>query len=139
MEKSYLAGLFDGEGCVLIGYRKTGNPRFLSMYISITNQDPRPLKACFQEYGGGILTRSIRPDWPCYRWQTGSRKALRFLKDVLPWLIIKKEEAEVAIQFQEKKKKGHKRSEEEIQVELSLREKLLLIRRQRKISLMELK
>ena len=49
----------------------------------------------------------------CYRWQVVCNEALLFLETILPYLKIKKKQAEVAIEFQ-KNRYHHRPKKEEI-------------------------
>ena len=107
MELAYIAGLFDGEGCVLISKTMIEGYKYVRyfMYVSITNQDKRPLEEIKKIFGGIVYFIKGNPNkktWGCaYRWQVANGKAMRFLKVIIPWLIIKKKEAELGILFQE--------------------------------------
>lgn len=103
--KGYFAGLFDGEGCIRIHkyIAKTDkNPKHtLRCSISITN--PMVLLLFKKRFGGNIRIRLERSEknkrqWA---WEIANKKAFIFLKVIYPYLIIKKEEAKLAMYFQE--------------------------------------
>jgi hypothetical protein len=94
----WLAGFFDGEGCV--GLHK-GSPSRNTNYhprVTITNIDLPTLKAIQAQYGGSIheatKKESVRPCWMLV-WST--QKALSFLRLISPHLIVKKSQAEVLL------------------------------------------
>lgn len=63
-----------------------------------------PLEEFKQRYGGSFipLKELNNPGWkPQYSWQITGSGALAFLKEVRPFLRVKREEADVAIHFQE--------------------------------------
>ena len=100
LELAYFAGLFDGEGSVgiydtkLIA-QKGGQAQFR---VCICNNDPRPLDRVKTLFGG-----RVRPRLRTYRgrltnnweWCIHGHNADRFLVAVLPYLIIKRDQAEV--------------------------------------------
>ncbi len=132
----YVAGLFDGEGCIHIGRRKRGIrlPQFF-LQVSITMAHTMILE--LEEFTGGY-TQTIMRDLhiPGRRrihtisWTgTGARD---FLESIYDHLHIKQEEARVAIIFQDHMNayKGHASSNRitlrELQRLTAYREKLRL-------------
>jgi hypothetical protein len=104
--KAYMAGIFDGEGSVFIRTRgKDGIPD--SIVMTITNSDPRIMK-WLKENFGGLINRSIHKGrvgrLPCWVWTVNSRLAVSILREILPYLIIKRDQTEVAIAYSETRK-----------------------------------
>ena len=103
-EIHYAAGLFDGEGYVRIGRRKAqnGNGEVMQVVIGIAMTDPRPLVFMSRRFTGNVNTqaRSNPRHRPLHSWMITSRRANEFLLQVLPFLLVKKEEATLAIEFQ---------------------------------------
>jgi len=103
---AYFAGFFDGEGCVYILKRKPRssrgeiNPAY-QLCINITNTNPNTILLIKQYYGGYIgIQNQNNENWrPCFRLVISSFGAERFLRDVYPYLILKKEEASIGLQF----------------------------------------
>jgi len=110
---AYTAGLFDGEGCIVIAlYRKPYRGRVTPSYalvcnVNITN---KPIIDWLREtYGGSIIEQTkYRPAnyKRCWSWRVTSRKADKFLKAILPYLKLKKAQASLAIEFQ-KTRRNH--------------------------------
>lgn len=105
--KAYMAGLFDGEGMVAVRKRvdesTSGKKCYYTLRTQISNTNPDPLDMIYDIWGGGINKRiDIRGGnrRPIYDWILTSSKAADFLTAVLPYLIIKKNEAILAIEFQ---------------------------------------
>lgn len=93
-ELAYIAGFFDGEGCIRVdskGYLTT----------IVTNTDVRPLQLFLDVFGGTMCIHShattIRKK--AYRWSIKSEAVPEFLEMILPYLICKKEEALLALEF----------------------------------------
>ncbi len=127
---AYVAGLFDGEGCIQI-IKTNGKGRGLynlRCSLEMTNEGlPRLLQVCF---GGGCRRRNLpSPRQNQWEWTTLSRMAYSFLKAIYPYLRLKKSEADVAIEFQEAMHTSPKR----------LTEKELAIREAQRILLSDLK
>lgn len=99
-ELVYLAGFFDGEGCIHIQTRRDG--RWLNLLVSIVQTNPRPLLLAHSEFGGSLSKTdksSGKSKKPIWRLCFAPKNAARFLRAVYPYLIVKKEEAEVALAF----------------------------------------
>jgi hypothetical protein len=102
---AYLAGFFDGEGCIQItrikDKRHLIGGAYHQMNLETTQCNPAPLELMKQTFGGWVAlkhtTASNRK--PLYRHMTSQRKAENMLKLLLPYLIVKKEEAIVALEF----------------------------------------
>jgi hypothetical protein len=109
---SYLAGIFDGEGCVSINKKKL-RPGQVTNQFEVTLQMqmcdeavPRLYQAIF---GGSLMKcppRKDRPNSrPVWHWNLSSKKCLPIMQDLLPYVILKRPQLEVAIHFLENRKK----------------------------------
>src|SRR3989304_9522694 len=105
-ELAYLAGFFDGEGCIRIicvkdrGYLY-GNHR---LWIQVTNTNPIIMDK-FHNLGWYITERkNLKKHWKrCWVGVLKDNKALDFLQSIFPFLIVKRDEAQLAIDFQLRK------------------------------------
>lgn len=91
----YVAGFFDGEGCVT--FLKNGKAIYVTAHL--TNNDRRVLDEMHEKYGGCVYTRLRNGDprrKTTYSWQVSGTKAIAFLREIYPYLVIKKPQAEVA-------------------------------------------
>lgn len=104
MELSYIAGFFDGEGMIRIN-RSMG--KYYSLQCVVVNTDLKPLKYIQQIFGGTIAERKKYKSHhkTSYRWRVTSNDAKNFLEKIYPWLITKKEQALIGIDFQNNMKK----------------------------------
>ena len=93
----YFAGLFDGEGCIFVG-NINGKDTLGTLRLSISNKDTRPLKILKELYGG-CLSEDKRKTPSCYVWWVSALKAKRFIRNIFPFSIIKKEQLIVALKF----------------------------------------
>ncbi len=107
IEKAYFAGLFDGEGSISIAKYQGKNNRtpvfLLSVVITQSNQDF--LQLWQTRFAIGSIyehtKRFNNPKWSKYfDWRLTSVNALVLLEVLLPYLILKREEANIAIEFQ---------------------------------------
>ena len=100
---AYLAGFFDGEGCVYIlrGKGRTGSPEY-NLEISFSNSDLAPLELARSIFGGKLsLSKDVRPGKKTSnRLRLRGNQAADALRLILPFLIVKKTRAEMAVQFQ---------------------------------------
>ena len=92
---SYIAGLFDGEGCINMFSQR--NKSYMRIDIINTNKECLELvQGCF---GGKIHIRN-RPIKTQYDLVLGGDTARNMLETILPYLIITRSRAELAIAFQ---------------------------------------
>jgi hypothetical protein len=110
---AYVAGLFDGEGSIVIGVSKPSirnkqkSPSHW-LQVGITNTSKELIVWLKDSFGGHISDNSHSPSRkkqrPCWAWRVNSHEACKFLKSILPFLKVKKKQAELAIEFQESAK-----------------------------------
>lgn len=102
-EAAYLAGIIDGEGTILV-YPRPPSSR-LSVRVVVVNTD-EPLMDWLETLGGNRNWKTTRPTnysdhpKPCWSWVVNGMNAVAILKQVLPYMIIKKAKAEYAISTQ---------------------------------------
>lgn len=104
----YVAGLFDADGWVTINKWPHPGRDYVryQLFVGI-GQVHYPLIASLKKQFGGLLHRNDsahRRNPKCrivYMWRLSSKDARQFLTDILPWLVVKKSQAALAIQFQE--------------------------------------
>ena len=98
IDKAYIAGLFDGEGCVLIKRTKT-NTYIIECNITLT--DYTPLKFIHDNFGGCLIKRKLRPNtnFIQYGWQVRSVLAKTFIATILPYSKIKRKQMEMCLEF----------------------------------------
>ena len=101
----YIAGFFDGEGYIQLGIRSPGGHSRSPYYLTISMANThRGVLDEIQKMTGGVVRfyPSKRLNVKShYRLALYTRQALNFIKAVQPYLIVKKEEADLAIAFYE--------------------------------------
>ena len=114
---AYMAGIMDGEGSFCISkvtlYSKSGKPYLgYDCKVMVANTSEVLIKWLVEKFGGkyriGVNEASKQAKaWgsksiirPCYRWtMEGYRNQEQFLLAVLPYLVIKREQAKVALEW----------------------------------------
>ena len=100
-EKAWLAGIFDGEGCVWCRWPKRKN-----VIVEVKMTHLPTIERIHALFPGRLATGSLsknafgkRPQW---RWSLDTRGSKVFLALVLPYLVTKRREAEIALQLCER-------------------------------------
>ena len=102
---AYLAGLVDGEGCIRIKKTKpykhlTGrvNPGY-SEAIQIRMVNPEGIEIMVEMFGGHYYREQPHSAQgrPLYCYQATDMKAVALCRELLPYLIIKREQAECVL------------------------------------------
>ncbi len=117
---SYIGGIFDGEGCISITKVACSEVRrgfYFKLIVNIGNTNEWLLNWFKLNFGGNILLNKRNKGQPFWCWSLSAQQALSFLYIVKPYLRIKNYQAEVAILFQETKRRGACRNDSEIAVE----------------------
>jgi hypothetical protein len=114
MDACYLAGFFDGEGCVGIYERSVANSGtgavnpYCSLSVSISNTNYEVL-AHIKKRCGGVINNSSQNWYPplkngmprktLWRWSAQAREGAHLLKAMLPFLIVKRKQALVGLEY----------------------------------------
>ncbi len=97
----YLAGIMDGEGTFHIGNHNKST-RHLTSRLYVVNTDQRLIEWLHKSFGGLIYSRnsSKNPHWKTkFEWVVVTGEILTLSEAILPFLICKREQAEVMIKF----------------------------------------
>lgn len=102
----YVAGILDGEGTIaLCFYRQKDRPsEYTRLEIRINNTDFRLIKWLMHNFGGRFQMsandRGFKNTRPLYSWYlSGKANKEKFLLGVLPYLLLKREQASIALEF----------------------------------------
>ena len=100
-EIAYLAGFFDGEGCVqIVAPHRTS---LFLLQLSVNNTRREVLSIFRKRWGGSIVgphNRGLNHK-PAFTWKVDARHAEKVLRDLFPFLILKRRQAEVGLKFRE--------------------------------------
>lgn len=112
-QKAYLAGLIDGEGCISVtldSYKVKGKWIHFSRKVYISNTNLELLKKVQKITGIGTISLSTKSqknklyhnNWKSvYNWAIYGKGIKIFLPEILPYLIAKKRQAELLLEFQQ--------------------------------------
>jgi hypothetical protein len=114
---AWLAGFFDGEGCIRISKSGRSNRDPATLYyrleIEVVQKYVEPLTYFERAFGGNVHVHE-RPDrTPVWAWRSGGDQAGEALQVMLPYLIVKKRQALVAVAFSARKPSSRTRRSNE--------------------------
>lgn len=99
---AYIAGLFDGEGTLVIGKYPIRSQKNLAYrgFMALANTHVPTLLHIKSLIGGRIVEQGIGKK--CYSLTLSANEIRAVLPELLPYLMIKKEQAEVMLRFFER-------------------------------------
>lgn len=127
----YTAGFFDGEGSISIAIRNRKWKNWCVehiLQISIGQKDGATLDWIKDNFGGRIY--QIKRD-NSYFWVATNKVALKFLKDIIPFLQYKKPQAELAIKFYDgrEEEKMHRMNDNELKRRNGIYQEMKLLKK----------
>lgn len=104
-EAQYLAGLIDGEGAIFIGTANQAGKQYFNADVKIAVCHTMIIDLC-NRYGGfwSYQTRKREPTKyneprkPIFRWEWNGEMIKRYLPQILPYLLIKQEQAKLLLE-----------------------------------------
>ena len=114
VDRAYLAGLFDGEGCVCPYYARYKNGSCVVQRITITNTDKELLQSLQCELGFGKLRLRTKQEGRKESWSLefcASREVKAFIDCVMPYARLKKLHLMLSLQMVETTKYGRGRGQ----------------------------
>jgi len=106
---AYLAGMIDGDGCIVVSksytYNRGQSDKKIDKYIlkvEIISSDTRLIKYLVGAFGGryGMSNRKQGlSNEPNYFWQPYAKQHKELLKKILPFIHLKRQQVELAIRF----------------------------------------
>lgn len=127
---SYLAGLFDGEGCVSLQHKSQYHHRraYTRLLVSVGMRTPEPLMLFKQEFGG-----SIKKYGHIYQWYVCGATAALALEVFGRLCVVKREQAQLAsratVLLAKEKVRGRRPSGSQIMSDADLAERIDLAQR----------
>lgn len=109
MNIAYVAGFLDGEGCIYINDS--------TLYVITAQCNKEVLDKCKESFGGGVYEhiseqKRQKTNWRrSWQWRVWNKGAADLLEACLPYLIVKKEEAELALKFWKAEDRLEKRAD----------------------------
>lgn len=97
ISSQYAAGFMDGEGC--INASSSRSTTYIRVLIVNTNKEI--LELLKQQWGGDIKeNKRHKANWKTsFTWRISHSSCLIFLKEIYPFLVVKKKQAEAAFIF----------------------------------------
>ena len=101
---AYTAGIVDGEGHISLIRRSETNT--VRLEVGVTNTNEWLCRWLKMQFGGRVNTcRPYKVNWKrSFKWIIEYREAANFLSFILPYLQLKRTQAEVAIKFQKRRR-----------------------------------
>jgi len=104
------AAFLDGEGSISIAHAVHKDPKFPGarthyeyVRLTIANTDPRLINWLVETFGGKVRSRIYvrNAKWkPAFWWTSSCKRATELLTHALPYFLLKRERAELAIALQ---------------------------------------
>lgn len=107
MNLQYVAGLFDGEGYVRISrWEKPNSIHIRYALVAGINMTYRPIiEMLHADFDGGLHSNRYdlrNPKQRCgFCWVVGSQLAASFLRKIQPYVLVKKDQIDLALEFQD--------------------------------------
>lgn len=132
-DDAWAAGFVDGEGYLHL--QPTWPKRTLANWkprIEVAQTDPRPLYKLQQLFGGVVLKLRIRENRrQAYRWDCTGPCVRGALERMIPYLIVKREQAQVLLDYcNNMKPRGGRLTVGDVQLRTTLVQKLLNLRKE---------
>jgi hypothetical protein len=110
-EKAWLAGLVDGEGCIYAGLNKYGG---IDGRLMVLMTYKPAIDRILEITGVGFVQKKMERKRKSNRrqawvWTATIRLAVDILMDILPYLVVKKKQAEMYIRMMELHTEGRRR------------------------------
>jgi hypothetical protein len=107
LDPKYVAGLFDGEGCIVIAKRKPGarhrgRGAYYTLRATIAMTHEETVRRLHETFGGynGRMARAPEGHADIFQWQLATTpQAARFLRLIEPFSITKRQQIAVALSF----------------------------------------
>ncbi len=93
---AYLAGFFDGEGCISIHGGKKWAPH---VRLDVGNSNIAPLQLFEGAFGGSIRRYVLKNGKQFFNWTANPEVAAGVLEAFLPYLTVKKRQARIAVKL----------------------------------------
>jgi len=131
LDLAYMSGFFDGEGSISLKV-KTRPKVAIQVQIQISNSIKKPLEIFSKTFGGKIFKyhKKNKNELPQYKWGLNSaRRSKVFIKSCMPYLKIKQDVGELALQALEiqipHSKNNKKYTEEQLNVFYSIKNEII--------------
>ena len=118
---AWAAGFFDGEGCIsartsyTYSTRRSKNKVMIAfLVVTVVQKDKKPLEILEQMFGGALRLNRNKTGYPIHVLELYGQKAMNMLEILLPYLIAKKSQAELALTMKNDFQPGKLLTQEQI-------------------------
>ena len=109
-EAAWVAGIVDGEGTITVRTKPyPGGKRYQVASISVPNTDVSMIARLVECTGIGRVGMNVRPSHKrkrIWRWQTDQQQAAAVVRQLLPWLTAKADQAVLLLEMQSLRRCG---------------------------------
>ena len=106
----YIAGIIDGEGCISLSKHTNRETYVPAVKVAMTNEVCIHFLHNMTEIGNFNVDIRPKPYKPEYKWRVGSRLDIYILlRTIYPYLVVKKKQASVMLEFVERHIQGTSR------------------------------
>lgn len=108
-DAAWAAGIFDGEGCVIIQRRKLTNNKTPWYYLrtTVSNTHLPTLETLMRAFRGSISRAKKRTGHlQCWAWQLSNKQAESFLRTIEQYAVTKRRQIEIALDFRAIPRRG---------------------------------
>lgn len=101
IDLAYMAGFFDGEGSVVAWKAFKGNHKSPSITVKVGNTDIRPVQMFVKYFGPFSIQKAVlAPSGKTmFFFNIGESRSRVILERLMPYLVIKKRQAKIALEF----------------------------------------
>lgn len=102
IQNAYLAGFLDGEGYIAIMKRRERQVKDMYIpYIVVANTQKEVLNLFQKQFGGKLYLKKFKNyKWKnCYRWDIRGSQVKKILECLLPYLVLKRKQAESLLKY----------------------------------------
>ena len=127
---AYFAGYLDADGSIGIFKHKSKSCKrgyAFELIVQVSGVKKKSVQLFHCNFGGSLgsyKNKVVKNKQKIWIWAICARKALFFLEQIYPYLILKKPQATIAVEFQLRKKWGQNLSDKEYQHQEKQRERI---------------
>lgn len=138
---AYAAGIIDGEGCIrlhkhksIMPFHNNGRGYYYRIVVNVANTVEWLPNWLALTFGGSVCKqRKLNPLWKTtWQWTISAKKAVKFLALILPYLRLKKFQAEICLSYAQRQKERKTRNRTEAQNALDEADAILMTNLNRK-------
>jgi hypothetical protein len=100
-ERAYLAGIVDSEGCIYIVLRRDSKTRRARHTMDVVIVQSHEQFLLYWQRKTGIGAVYEHDPKGAYQWRISSKQAETFLRSILKFMMVKRDQAEIALRFRE--------------------------------------